>query len=605
MLGEGDKKSIPKSGWPGGGVILLGRRGSRRHLGRMGQAIGWLLAGWLLVSSAGGADEPASSSVVAAAAATAPIIGKLAKPGFERVPASAPLAVTTSSEVAQSHVTAGLSLIHGGWDFEAYRHFCAALGEDPDCLMAYWGISLALPAEDPEYSPQQAAALERLLALAQAGIGTELERGYAFCLGSVFSAGPAAAAESFQLLAEKFPNESQARLFAAILGRSGYDEFNIPKPAQRRAEKALLDLLAQKPDDTQLLYAFLSIHAEAPDLADALERARKLVSLNPGFPPYQHLLGHYEFRCGNYAVAVEAFRQAIVGFSKALQESGVTEYDCPNLIKSRLYLATAQEAMGAGEEALATARELATAKIDPARSSSAGASLLLWEGKTLPARLLLGRSPNDGKTKPASLALAAMPPVAEIKALKNPPVAIIYFQALAVFLEARVAIDAGKLDRAAQLAAALDQTVARLAAAGALANGQNARSYWLRSLKAMAAHTAELRGLLAMAGPEGGRGSASNWYRAAIDKESRATLMMPPLKTYPMALRLGDFHASRIGRIDGELERAQAAYQEGLRAQPNNLGMLRAMEAAFTKAKEPQQAAEVARRLEQLQGPRK
>jgi hypothetical protein len=560
----------------------------------MRQVIGWVLAGLSMAAWAHGADEKPSP----AEPAIAPIIATLPAPSFERVPASAPLAVTTSSELAQKHVSAGISLIHGGWDFEAYRHFCAALREDPDCLMAYWGISLALTQQDPEYGGQQTAAFERMLALAQAGVGTELERGYAFCLALVFSSGPAAAAESFQKLAEKFPNETQARLFAAILGRGGYDEFGMLKPDQLQAERNLRQMLEAKPDDTLLLFAFLSIHAEAPSLLDTLELARKLASLKEDFPPYQHLLGHYEFRCGNHALAVRAFRRAVEGFSSASKTSGVSIFDSPNWIKSRLYLATAMEAAGAGDEALAMARELAAIKIDAARTYSSGASLLLWEGETLPARLLLGRTLKGA----AGLALAAMPPVAEIKALKRPPVAIIFYQALAIYLEGRVAIDAGKLDRAAQLAEALDQTHARLAAAGELASGQNSRSYWMRAVKAMAAHTRELRGLLAMAGPVAERGSAFNWCRSAIDKESRATLMMPPLTTYPMALRLGDYHASRIGRVAGELERAQAAYQEGLSAQPNNLGTLRAMEAAFHAAKQPQQAAELARRIQQAEG---
>jgi len=567
----------------------------------MRRVTGWVLVGMGLVGAAGIAGG-ADNGPAPAAASVNSIIARLSAPSFDHLPASAPMAVSTSSEQAQKHVIAGLSLLHSGWDFEAYRHFCAALSEDPDCLMAHWGITLALAEQDLEYGPQQAAAHERMLALAQAGVATELERGYVFCLNSVYTAGPGAAAEFFHKLAEKFPNEIQAHLLSAILGRGGYDEFGLPTPDQLRSERRLRELLERRPDDTLVMYAFLNIHAEAADLSASLPIARRLVSLKGDFPPYQHLLGHYEFRCGNQTAAAHAFRRAIDGFAASIKTSGVSLYDCPNLLKSRIYLACALEAAGAGAEALAIARELAATTIDPNRSFSTGATLLHWEAETLPARILMGRPDKDPKAAAAGLALAAMPPVAEVKALKNPPVAIIFYQALSIYLEGRVAIDAGNLERAGLLAEALDQTNLRLAAARELAAGQNARSYWMRAVKAMGMHASELRGLLAMAGPEAGRGSALNWYRSAIDKESRATLLMPPMATYPMALRLGEFHASRIGRVEGELDRSVDAFQQGLKAVPNSLACLRAMQAALTAGKQPALAAEVARTLEQLQG---
>jgi hypothetical protein len=557
-----------------------------------------MLAGLGMAGMAGAAENSP------AAAAITGIISKLTAPDLGLVPASAPMAVSTSSEEAQKHVVAGLNLIHGGWDFEAYRHFCAALSADPDCLMAYWGITLAISEQDQEYGPQQAAAHQRMLALAEAGVGTELERGYVFCLNSVYTQGPAAAAEFFHKLAAKFPNEIQAHLLSAILGRGGFDEFGMATPDQLRSEKRLLTLLERRPEDTTVLYSFLSIHAEAADLTDSLPLARKLAALQADFPPYQHLLGHYEFRCGNPALAAQAFRRAIDGFGAALKSSGVGIYDCPNLLKARLYLAVALEAAGSTEEALAVAHDLAAIKIDPKRSFSTGATILHWEAETLPARILLGRPGKGPKPGAASLALAAMPPVAEVKALKDPPVAIIFYQALSIYLEGRVAIEAANLERAGLLAEALDQTNLRLAGAGELAAAQNARSYWIRAVKAMAVHAAELRGLLAIAGPESGRGSALNWYRSAIDKESRATLLMPPMATYPMALRLGDFHAGRIGRVAGELDRSVAAFQEGLKAQPNNLACLRGLQAALTTGGQPGLAAEVARTIEGLQGAR-
>lgn len=539
-------------------------------------------------------ETPADPPADPVAAVTSPRVAALGAPGFELVPPGAPLAVTTSSPLAQRHVSAGLNLLHGGWDFEAYRHFCAALGEDPGCLMAYWGISLALSQQDGELASQQTAALRQMLALAQAGAGTELERGYAYCLGVVFSDGPRAAAESFSKLSERFPNESQARLFAAIFGRTGYDAFKMATPGQLRAEQALRSMLQRSPDDAQLIYAFLTIHAEAPDLADSYQLARKLVAIRPEFPPYQHLLGHYAARTGRHREAIAALRAASASYASYMQANKVAADDCPGWIKSRLYLASELLAAGDEQAALAEARELAATKLDPQRLTSAGAALLTWEARTLPARIAAA---SPAKGAPAA-ALKQMPKVEEVKALKTPLVASVFYQALAVYLEARVAIEEGKLERAAKLAEALEQTGGHLAGLGEAASAQGARSHWIRATRAVVMHSAELRGLLAMAAPPAERGSAFNWFRSAIDKEAPATLTLPPLILYPMGVRLGEFHAARSASQPAELERAVAAFDDALAARPAHVGVLRAKQAALAAAKQSDRAAAVAKEIE-------
>jgi hypothetical protein len=556
-----------------------------------------MLMGLSLLSQVHGevAADPAAAAPSPAAAVIAAGVAKLPAPGFDLVPGGALLGVTTSSPVAQKHVNAGISLLHAGWDFEAYRHFCAALGEDPDCLMAYWGVSLALSRRDPEFGAQQAAALKQMLALAQAGVGTELERGYAFCLATIFADGPRPAAEAFQKLAVKFPNETQAKLFSAILGRGGYNDLGMPTPDQLRAEQSLRDLLAASPDDRQLLNAYLTIHAEAPDVSASVVLARKLASLSPEFPPYQHMLGHYEARAGQHAAAAAAFGKAVAGYADYMQVSGVEVYDCPGWVRSRLCQIDAMHAGGAEDAALKSAAELAGMKVEAPRAFSAGGGLLLWEAKTLPARLELAAAGKGA----AARALKALPPVAEVKAMKNPTAALVFYQGLAIYAEARVAIDGGKLERASQLAEALAQTGTHFSGMGETASGQNARSSWIRAIRGLEAFNAELRGLIAMAGPESQRGSAFNWFRSAADRDAPATLTMPQLIPYPLALRLVEYHGARVTRHPEALAGALAAADEALAARPRNLAVLRAQQAALSAAKDPR-AAEVGALLKEI-----
>src|SRR5688572_743666 len=66
------------------------------------------------------------------------------------IPKGFTMAITSTDPKAQKHVLDGISNLHGGWDFEAYRHFCAALKLDPECLMAHWGVVVALIDPEPD-----------------------------------------------------------------------------------------------------------------------------------------------------------------------------------------------------------------------------------------------------------------------------------------------------------------------------------------------------------------------------------------------------------------------------------------------------------------------
>ena len=73
------------------------------------------------------------------------------------------MTISSPSQKVREHVRQGFALVHAQWDFEAYRHFCAALAEDPDCLMAYCGVTLALVQPFSEFADQRRAAVTRML----------------------------------------------------------------------------------------------------------------------------------------------------------------------------------------------------------------------------------------------------------------------------------------------------------------------------------------------------------------------------------------------------------------------------------------------------------
>lgn len=518
-------------------------------------------------------------------------VAKLPEPVAPLIPKKIVMAVTASDPKAQQHVLDGVANLHGSWDFEAYRHFCAALKADPECLMAHWGVVMALIDPEPELLDERTAALRRMVALVEKEAGTELERSYAYAIAVFFDKGAAAAADAFRKVSESFPNDPQLKLMSAAFGRSGYDDDGKANPDQEKAEALIDEMLTREPDQPLYLHAYLTIRAEAPDLRGDLARARRLVELAPGYAPFIHLLGHYESRTGHPAQAVEAFSQAGEAYSKWMKETGLSHADCPGWVKSECYRAAALASKGDYPNALAVAKSVAAIKLAPERAASEGGQLLLWEGRTLSARLLLRRSlPGD-----FLLALDLLPKPDDQKVYGKKTHAIWFYQGLAFLLEARKALEEGKLDDARQIGSALGLHAGQMLKTREAAIAGGERSAWIRAFAGLDVAATELRGLLAMAGPKKDIGSAFYWYQGALDRQAPASMLMPPTILLPMQARLAEYHLAK-----GD---AKAAVDILIQAQgryTNDIEILTRLQTALAKAGHPGQAEGVGEEIEKL-----
>jgi tetratricopeptide (TPR) repeat protein len=499
------------------------------------------------------------------------------------------MAVTTSSDEAQAHVLAGLNQLHGGWEFEASRHFAAALRLDPDCLLAHWGMAISLLAPGPETGSQRDASMDRLLVLVNSGAGNELERGYVYGLIQYYKEGPAAATDAYRKLSEKFPNDLQATMFTALFGRGGYNDLDLATPEQERSEKLLEALMLRYPDSTLLINALLTIRAEAPDLKASLPMAKKLCQLAPDYPPYFQLLGHYEWRTGHHAEAAAAFNRASELFEAWMTASKSTAMDCPGWVASEAYRSVCLASMGDFDTAFAAATSLAAKKVPMDRSGSAGGRLLLWEGKTLPARLLMAR----GQKGDAAKALATLPKVEEISAFREKSMAYWFVDGLRLYLDALRLIDEEKYEEATKVAESITHFGEAMTRAQESSTVGGERSFWNRSFRALEVGACELKGRLALAGSQLSHGSASIWFRSAMDRQTRSSLLLPPALLSPMALRLGDCQLAL-----GKPEDAMAAYREALTAFPNDMNSLKGLATACTRAGKKAEAAAVKKQIE-------
>ena len=540
------------------------------------------------------ADEKAKPEVVEIPGVEAAIpesIKALGEPAMMNFPGGISMAVTAATENAQAHVNQGMNHLHGGWEIEACRHFAAAMREDPDCLLAHWGMVMCLLAPSPETGPARNAATDRLLNLIDEGKGTELERGYAYGLVKYIQEGATGAAIAFRKVADKFPNEMQAAVFAALFQRSGYDDLGSATPDQEAAEKSLSELIEKFPQSPLPLNALLTIRAEGPDLSQSLPLARKLCQMVADYPPYFHLLGHYEWRCGNHGRAATAFGRASTFFESWMKATKATVADCPEWVKAECYRIVSLVSKGEFDTAYAASRQIAATPLPANRASSPGARLLLWDAKTLPARILLHRSLKGN----AREAMDSLPKPEEMKKYRATSLAYWWIDGLRFALEAQRLIDAGEMDGAKEVSAALSHHGETMVKTQAAATNGGERSPWNRAFRSLEVLASDLRGRLAMAGPKSEIGSAYNWFSSAADRQHPAPMMFPPMILTPMSLRIGDYYLA----VDRPAD-AVESYQRALMFFPNDMNALTGLKRAFEQAKQTDKAEETAKRIEDL-----
>jgi hypothetical protein len=513
-------------------------------------------------------------------------VSKLGPPSLFPFQKGLVTAISAANEKAQKHTLQGLNHLHGGWEFEAMRHFAVALREDPQCLMAHWGMAMSMLSPSPETHTQRLATISRMIELIKNGEGTEMERGYAYGLINYINEGPKGAAAAFRKVAGKFPRELQAEIFAAVFARTGYDEFGSATPDQADAEDRLLKLIKRSPYTATPIHALLMIRAEAPDLATSIGLARQLCRMEPDYAPYHLVLGHYEWRCGELTKAAAAFGRAASLHLAWMQENKVAPADCEGWVRAECYHVVALASQGDFENALAAAEKIADTGLDASRPSAPGTKRLLWDAKTLPSRVLLRRAaPGD-----AALALARLPAPEEGAPFREKSLAHWWVDGMRIALEAHRLIEANERDKASEAINALSFHGQEMAKRPPVGYALGEQTEWRASFHALEMLAAELRGSLALAGPAAGQGSAFNWFRAAADRQKPSTVLNAPSLLTPMAMRLGDYHIIR-----NQGHQAVAAYGEALADFPGDVETeKRLVKARELAAQQPEPAAEPA-----------
>ena len=554
--------------------------------------------------------EPATEvKVFSINSVVAPRVAALPAPKLRPGSVGILMDVSSASEKARAHVKQGFALVHAQWDFEAYRHFCAAIQEDKECLLAYCGVTLALAQPFNEDAEYKRAAVERMLDLMEADVAAvkegklerypKVEKQFCAAAATMVSDSPASAGEVFLALGEKFPNLLQARLLGVFFTRGSYDVTGSASPAQLRAIERTQKILKEHPENPLVLGFWASLCADVPNTnvslkTEVLPAARKLGEKSPEMPSWWHTIGHLEWRAGNYLLAERAFQKSTELYTTWMKETGTNINDCPGLIKVKCYLANTLYHRGDFAGAMKVAKEVRSLKLDIKRPQSDGNRMLLWRGYSLPARLYIAR----GAAGDMDRGIKSLPDAKELKAFaahpQFPTLAGTYINALRVYMGCRKAID----DKAMTDAQSMHRGIYRkhIEALVQVLEGAKRTSdakHYFHAGRCLAIYDKEVAGMIHMHGEAATRLAAVGSFFSARDLQYVPSLMMPPMVITPMENRLGECYL-----LIGEQAKAYEAYSEGHKHYPNNIESLLGMKKCLTLMKKIEEAAMIQKHID-------
>jgi tetratricopeptide (TPR) repeat protein len=236
-------------------------------------------------------------------------------------------------EKVRANFNLATALLHSFEYTEAEKIFVKVIDEDPDCLMAYWGV--AMSNFHPLWSPPTNEELEkgsRTIKLARSLQGkSKRESDYLEAVGVMFDdwdkLDHATRILKFEKAAEeiylKYPDDKEAAVFYALALRAASDPADKSFSRQRKAGEILNALFSNEPDHPGI--AHYLIHTfDYPELAElALPAARKYASLAATSAHALHMPSHIFTRLGLWDESIQSNINMISAAKCYAEKSGI------------------------------------------------------------------------------------------------------------------------------------------------------------------------------------------------------------------------------------------------------------------------------------------
>ncbi len=200
-----------------------------------------------------------------------------------------------------------LSLLHSFEYAEAEKAFVKVIDMDPDCAMAYWGVSMSIfqslwMQSDLSYLEKG----EKLLEIANSLPKSDLEKDYLDAIRVFYTdydridkvTRQRMYEEKMEKLYTKHKGDTEAAVFYALAIRAAADPNDKSYTRQKKSGKILEDLFVEKPNHPGIAH-YIIHNYDYPELAEmALTTARRYAEIAPASAHAQHMPSHIFTRLG-------------------------------------------------------------------------------------------------------------------------------------------------------------------------------------------------------------------------------------------------------------------------------------------------------------------
>jgi peroxiredoxin len=295
--------------------------------------------------------------------------------------------ITTSKPEVQMWFNQGIALLHSFWFYEAERAFRWAIKLDPDCAMAYWGLSLA--AADGERA--KSFVMEGVKRKAKVSLREQLyleawEAKHQTDLPKEAGGNEATYEQRnrrFHYLLEKillkYPNDIEAKAFFALEFMGSENRYGT--------EMILKQIIAHDPNHPAAHH--YRIHNwDGKEGEQALDSCALYGKIAPQIGHAQHMPGHIYSGVGMWHEAAISMDAATRVERQYMRQRLTLPFNTWNYAHNQNYLSYIQEQLGMAEAAIFGARQVLAAPLD-AKYNNPEQYSTHWQGMLALMRALI------------------------------------------------------------------------------------------------------------------------------------------------------------------------------------------------------------------------
>lgn len=237
-------------------------------------------------------------------------------------------------EKVRANFNLATALLHSFEYTEAEKVFAKVIDEDPECLMAYWGV--AMSNFHPLWAPPTEAELKKgsaTIALARSlESKSRKESDYLEAVAVLYDdwdkLGHHARMLKFEKAAEeihiKYPNDTEAAIFYALALRAASEPADKTFTKQRKAGEILSALFPGQPDHPGIAHYLIHTY-DYPELAElALPAAKKYAAIAGSSAHAQHMPSHIFTRLGLWDESIQSNINSMSSAKCYAENAGMT-----------------------------------------------------------------------------------------------------------------------------------------------------------------------------------------------------------------------------------------------------------------------------------------